>query len=92
MSSSDVRSGSSSTILYAIRLATRIESYVNFLLGPSAGAVRGLALPGTPDFGGETPAKTLLRNAAASLRRKLVEQVCVAIPLMGSSHVRPSHY
>ena len=31
-----VRGGSSSTILYAIRLATRLENYLNFLLSPDA--------------------------------------------------------
>ena len=74
-----VRGGSSSTILYAIRLATRLEAYLNYLLSDHAETVRGLSLPGTPDFGGDSPAKAALRASAAELRRKLVD---LALPVL----------
>lgn len=37
-----VRGGSSSTILYAIRLAIRVGSYIRYLLSPKAANIRGL--------------------------------------------------
>jgi len=74
-----VRGGGSSTILYAIRLVTRVEAYVNYLLSPQAEHVRGLSLPGQPDFGGDSPAKAELRASANALRRKLVD---AALPVL----------
>ena len=80
-----VRGGSSSTILFAIRLATRLAAYLEYLLSPRAQAVRGLALPGTPDFGGDTPAKAQLRASSATLRHKLHD---AALPVLQGWYAR----
>ena len=81
-----VRGGSSSTILYAIRLACRTESYINYLLAPKAEAVRGLKLLGPPDFGGgDNPNRAQLRNASSTLRRKLME---LALPVLQGWYAR----
>ena len=80
-----VRGGSSSTILYAIRLATRVEAYITYLLSADAEKVRGLNLPGTPDFGGDSPAKAALRASAAELRKKLLD---LALPVLQGWYAR----
>ena len=80
-----MRGGSSSTILYAVRLVTRVEAFVNYLLSQQADAVRGLALPGTPDFGGDSPAKTKLRKSSMALRRKLIDH---ALPVLQGWYAR----
>jgi len=68
-----VKAGSSSAILYAIRLACRIEAFLTYLLSPKADEVRGLRMMSTADFGGVSPAKTKLLAAANTLRRKLMD-------------------
>ena len=58
-----VRDGSSSLILYAIRLAVRIEAHAAFIASDRSAGVRGLAV--------SESARASARLASSGLRRKL---------------------
>ena len=71
-----VREGASRTIMYAVRLAVRVEQFVRYLLSPQAEFVRGLRI--LPGQYADRVRERLVRGAK-ELRTKLEEH---ALPVL----------
>ena len=72
-----VREGASCIIMYAVRVAVRVESFIRFLLSPDAARVRGLHFPAAT--GATSSIRDKLAAGADALRAKLEEH---ALPVL----------
>ncbi len=78
-----VRAGSSETILYAVRLALRVEASANYALSPAASDVRGLER--TDRETGDPEVRAALEKGVEALRAKLHEH---ALPVLQGWYAR----
>lgn len=74
-----VRGGSADVLLYAVRLAMRVEGFARFLLSTEADTVRGLRTPGV------SANRAVLEASAADLQATLLHQI---VPLLLAWYAR----